>query len=972
MKKISLVIITLIMVLCLSLASCKKKHTHSFSNGACDCGEVYEYTVKWLDNNNNILKEEKVPHGEFANAPEAPVVDGFEFVGWDIQSLPVTSDLVIKPLYQEILVIEYTINFKSNGGILEGDSEIVYTDYRDVVLPIPTREKYDFLGWYQGSQLIEKLEKNGNYTLKAEWIGKAYAINYHLDGGSFEGEYPTEYHYHENTALFEPVKEGFAFEGWYSNANFTGEQIYTITSTQEGEVDLYAKWREMNPIVTYHLNGGNWSYQSREEVVEDFLKDVMAWGGKTSKPDGMVRGAGETQVGFANVFTAVYDFFKDVRYANKWSWLRSYIIDVTPSSSATYLSKGDEAYWRYSLGAFLFEEHRNSYPASADFTQDIIANGFWETLSKYSQDEVELEDDGILATPKRIYYVFGGWYANPEFTGEPITVTNKNVEVYAKWTEEVPVESIEITNKIVEMNRFEQYQLEWIINPEDAAIKSVQFISSDENVAIVDDKGLITALNNGSVTITIKSLSPSGVTDDIYIDVTSPAHFDASYETNSYVTIGSTIKLLAEYTNVDETKTAVAWKSLNPNIATVNNGTVTGIAEGVATIRAYLINDENTYFDFVVTVLSANLSKQLEHVLNSHESNIFTRYNLGIGAGTPVYYADILGSVNKMLFNYNYEWNTKHLEDVMTHGKHSPGLDTEEYPVEFVTVHYTAGMTEGSDAEATSIFFKGAEASAHFCTGNDGIFQCLDLDVRGWHAGDGTGVKFEWYNTGVKYNESDPRWPVWGISKNSMFTLNGVETLIKTPKKEERGNEGYVTDSKWLNDQGFAFKVVDGYYYMGKTWWCYSNVWEGRICSKGGNNNSIGIESCVDYGSDLWLTWQITAQLVADLLVRYDLDITRVVGHHFYAAKDCPQPLLENDLEIWWEFIDIVEADYKSMTEFKNETFEFKVIEGSDIVNEYGRVTEQPEFTQTVTYEVKLSDGTSITLASIVPGIYTK
>ena len=413
MKRISLVIITLLMVLCLSLASCKKKHTHSFSNGVCDCGEVYEYTVKWLDNNNNILKEEKVPHGEFANAPEAPVVVGFEFVGWDIQSLPVTSDLVIKPLYQEILVIEYTINFKSNGGILEGDSEIVYTDYRDVVLPIPTREKYDFLGWYQGSQLIEKLEKNGNYTLKAEWIGKAYAINYHLDGGSFEGEYPTEYHYHENTALFEPVKEGFSFEGWYSNANFTGEQIYTITSTQEGDVDLYAKWREMNPIVTYHLNGGNWSYQFREEVVEDFLKDVMAWGGKTSKPDGMVRGAGETQVGFANVFTAVYDFFKDVRYANKWSWLRSYIIDVTPSSSATYLSKGDEAYWRYSLGAFLFEEHRNSYPASADFTQDIIANGFWETLSKYSVDKVELEDDGMLATPKRIYYVFGGWYANP-------------------------------------------------------------------------------------------------------------------------------------------------------------------------------------------------------------------------------------------------------------------------------------------------------------------------------------------------------------------------------------------------------------------------------------------------------------------------------------------------------------------------------------------------------------------------------
>jgi hypothetical protein len=107
-------------------------------------------------------------------------------------------------------------------------------------------------------------------------------------------------------------------------------------------------------------------------------------------------------------------------------------------------------------------------------------------------------------------------------------------------------------------------------------------------------------------------------------------------------------------------------------------------------------------------------------------------------------------------------------------------------------------------------------------------------------------------------------------------------------------------------------------------------------------------------------------------MVRYNLDITRVVGHHFFAAKDCPQPLLENDLEIWWEFIDLVLAEYKAMTEFKNETYAFEVLEGSDIVNEYGRVVDQPEYTQTVTYKVTLSDGTSITLASIVPGIYTK
>lgn len=971
MKKVGVLIAILAMVLSVALVSCKK-HIHIYVDGVCSCGDICEYTVKWLGFSGNVIKEEKVKHGTILTAPTPEDVEGYDFVRWNYNNQAVTSDLSITSVYEEELLIEYTITFRSNGGVLEGDSEITYTNYEDVVLPIPTREKYDFLGWYQGSMLIEKLEKNGNYTLKAEWIGKAYNIDYHLDGGEFEDEYPSVYHYNEETPLIDPVKEGYAFEGWYDNASFNGERIYYIDKTLEGEISLYAKWREMNPVVTYNLNGGNWNYQSREELVEDFIKDAMAWGGKTTKPDGMVSGENGTHSGFANVFSAIYGIFGDPNYSKKWSWLRTYIIDVTPSSSATYLSRGDEAYWRYSLGAFLFEEHRSSYPASADYTQDLIANGFWETLSKYSVNVIELEDDGKLAEPKRIYYVFDGWYNNPDFTGEKITHTTENIEVYAKWIEETPVESISITNKVSTMDRFEQHQLTWQINPENAAIKSVEFTSSDESVATVDDKGLITALSNGTVTIKIRSLSPSGVTDEVTITVSTPAHFDVSYETNSYVNIGSSIKLLAEYIDVENTSLEISWSSLNENIASVNDGVVTGLSEGVATIRAYLTNDENTYFDFVVTVLPANLSSELQFILDSHESNIFTRYELGIGAGTPVYFADILGGVNKFLFNYDYKWDTKHLEGVMANGKHSSGLGSKEYPVEFITVHYTAGMTKGSDGEATAIFFKGAEASAHFCTGNDGVFQCLDLDVRGWHAGDGTGVKFEWNKTGVKYNDSDPQWPVWGISENAMFTINGQETTIKVPKKEDRGNLGYVTDDKWLNDQGFAFKVVDGEYYMGTTWWCYSNVWEGRICSKGGNNNSIGIESAVDFGSDLWLTWQITARLVADLMIKYDLDITRVVGHHFFAAKDCPQPLLENDLEIWWEFIELVEAEYEAMTKFKDETFEFTVLEGSNIVNEHGRVTEQPEFTQTVKYEVKLSDGTSITLATIVPGIYTK
>ena len=45
------------------------------------------------------------------------------------------------------------------------------------------------------------------------------------------------------------------------------------------------------------------------------------------------------------------------------------------------------------------------------------------------QNEVELGNDFKLATPKRIYYVFDGWYLNENYTGERVEVTDKNIEV---------------------------------------------------------------------------------------------------------------------------------------------------------------------------------------------------------------------------------------------------------------------------------------------------------------------------------------------------------------------------------------------------------------------------------------------------------------------------------------------------------------------------------------------------------------
>ena len=111
------------------------------------------------------------------------------------------------------------------------------------------------------------------------------------------------------------------------------------------------------------------------------------------------------------------------------------------------------------------------------------------------------------------------------------------------------------------------------------------------------------------------------------------------------------MKLLAEYIKRDGSPVELVWSSLTPQIATVNDGVVTGVSKGLATIRVALKDNAEVYQDFVVTVLDGALSAALQEVLNAHNSNVFIRYELGIGAGKPAYYRDVIGSVSNLLYN---------------------------------------------------------------------------------------------------------------------------------------------------------------------------------------------------------------------------------------------------------------------------------------------------------------------------------
>ncbi|MBR2891642.1 MAG: N-acetylmuramoyl-L-alanine amidase [Bacilli bacterium] len=901
-------------------------HEHAYVDGKCECGATdpnyVEPSTKWkvsFYDGKELLEEKEYEYRESIEFPEAEEKEGQIFVGW-FDADDVEFTLTLMPKKDLVLTAKYEAGYK-----------------------------YEFVD-YDGTVISSGVVKPGE----------------------------------EITVPKDPerAKEGttiYTFNGWTPAVTDTITEHTTFTATYTSQ---------SVSTVTFDLDGGNWNYYSYDDVVKDLLKDYNKFSGKSYTTGSLPNGAWE----LINFHT----FYFNGSNAAKWKWLLEYLGEVgspanrsacktlSKSTSVNSFTAANDNYKysvSYELRAFIRGEKMTSNASfpTADYSQYDLQNGFWDyylpTIESSMYKYVDSSKPKIQL-PAKAYkqnYEFAGWYDNAEFSGSPITsyTVTEDVTIYAKFVPLDPVESIVISNEITEMEKFTAYTLQWQVNPTEVKNKQVKFKSSNTAVLSVTSNGVITALADGVATITITSVLTPSVVATLEIEVYSPNHFVIEYVGESYVKAGETTELSANYIYRDGSEAAITWESLTPSIATVNNGVVTGIQAGVATIRAIADGNAEQYQDFVVTVVENELSSVLQAVLNAHESNAFVKYNLGIGAGTPAYYTDVIGSVSKLLFE-EFVVDNKYYATQQANSKNHGGLISSH---EFVTVHYTGNMSKTADAAANASYFANeTSTSIHYTTGNDGIYYILDEKYVGHHAGDGTSVKFEWNPTGVYYQESDPETPVWGINSDSKFTINGQVTSISVPTGSTPQTQK-VTDPRWINDMGLSWKVVDGQYYMGTTWWCYSQISEGRICNKGGNNNSIGIESCVNQGSDLWYTWQKTARLVADIMIRNNLDITRVVGHHFYSAKDCPQPMLENDLEIWYEFIELVKAEYQMATEFADYELSFEVVGDTNSVDSTGRI-KQSRYSEVITYKVTVTDKDgnteSITLATSINGTYTK
>ena len=115
-----------------------------------------------------------------------------------------------------------------------------------------------------------------------------------------------------------------------------------------------------------------------------------------------------------------------------------------------------------------------------------------------------------------------------------------------------------------------------------------EWASSDEAVATVDGSGLVTAVANGTATITA---SAGGASGTVAVTVAQAVQaVMASPPADTLLAFGDTVRLTAEATDANGHAVAGAefeWESSNDAVATVDGtGLVTSVANGTATITA--------------------------------------------------------------------------------------------------------------------------------------------------------------------------------------------------------------------------------------------------------------------------------------------------------------------------------------------------------------------------------------------------
>ena len=147
-----------------------------------------------------------------------------------------------------------------------------------------------------------------------------------------------------------------------------------------------------------------------------------------------------------------------------------------------------------------------------------------------------------------------------------------------------PTSGVTVTPESVSLNTGQTHQLTATVSPATASNKSVTWSTSRGNVATVSNTGLVTAVGNGTATITARTAS-GGYTDTCTVTVSTPVTGVSLSSSSLTIDKSGTHQLTATVSPETASNKTVSWSTSDPDVAYVSqSGLVTAVGGGTADI----------------------------------------------------------------------------------------------------------------------------------------------------------------------------------------------------------------------------------------------------------------------------------------------------------------------------------------------------------------------------------------------------
>ena len=500
--------------------------------------EVYNLVFK--DINDNLLEY-------------TPIFD-YKILGVDGQE--VSED----DMYFEVLEMQNEMIIEIyNPNLPVGDYKIILTD------TLTGKEFIHVIKLYNNEESVVTFDFNGGHQKDNVDINKAY---FSVGKDTLINK------------IDDPIRNGYTFEGWYTDTNFTTEWDFENDSVKEDDITLYAKWTKNSYGVVFNSQGGS-------EVKGQSAK----FDEKIEKPQEPTK-AGYTFAGW----------YKEQQCENPWE----FETDKVPAHNVTLYAK-----W------ILNSTELNHAPTIKAEDKVLQVGDEFNPLAGITAEDDE--DGKIVLTEANIIKntvnmkEAGTYEVTYKVTDSKGASAVKTITVIVKKGSSL-AQSITINNKINSLYVGSNKVFTAIVNAE-ADIQEVEWSVNNESIASIEVTGnsvKVTAKAKGQVTITAKTKDGSNKIDTFTINI-------EEYENNVVDFVTNIID-----TNVVSAITGSGEKEspLQMEVQNISLEKFTGFLNSIKELDA-LLEEKRIDGDFIVYKIKVKNTSLVSRVVRTikNESN---------------------------------------------------------------------------------------------------------------------------------------------------------------------------------------------------------------------------------------------------------------------------------------------------------------------------------------------------------------